>query len=113
MESIQRIANQKAHEHVSRREPFKGSNLYAEYRTVKQDSFREAIREALGEPLEVYAVFSYGEHFPIYAFRAGQWFRNKDKYSVTTSKHQSQARPWDVSHFTDLDTDGIKAVCGL
>ena len=113
MKKIKRISNQKAYDYVSRRESFKGSNLYAEYITVKQDSFRESIRDALKTPLEIYVVFSYGEHFPIYACKAGRWFRNKDKYSLTTSKHQSQSRPRDVSHFTDLDTEGIAAVCGV
>lgn len=35
-----------------------------------------------------YCVYSYGEHFPM-AVYDGKWFVNKDKYSPTTSRHQS------------------------
>jgi len=42
-----------------------------------------------------YAVFSYGDHFPIYYYDhdAKLWYGNEDKYSRTTSRHQSQAWP--------------------
>jgi hypothetical protein len=41
----------------------------------------------------VYAVFSYGTHFPIamYDRQVNKWFHNKGRYSVTTSKHQNLA----------------------
>lgn len=42
---------------------------------------------------EFYAVFSYGEHFPVAIRRrsvAEPWLVNKDKYSPTTSRHQSK-----------------------
>ena len=42
-----------------------------------------------------YAVYSYGEHFPI-AIRQrtndDPWLVNEDKYSPTTSRHQSAVR---------------------
>jgi hypothetical protein len=40
-----------------------------------------------------YVVNSYGSHFPMYIWENGVWFGNADKYSVTTSKHQSQCHP--------------------
>lgn len=40
-----------------------------------------------------YVVYSYGHHFPIYAFIDHTWYENKEEYSVSTSRHQSQARP--------------------
>lgn len=47
----------------------------------------------------LYVVYSYGSHFPLFlcehsggAGRAA-WAVNTDKYSVTTSKHFSQAHP--------------------
>lgn len=48
---------------------------------------------------DVYVVFSYGYHFPMYVYdyRLGVWFANADKYSVTTSKHQNMCCP---SHHT-------------
>lgn len=47
-----------------------------------------------------YVVYSYGAHFPIYCYdrNTGQWFGNKDKYSRTTTNHQSCAWPSGVSH---------------
>jgi hypothetical protein len=52
---------------------FKGNSLYAE--TIDN----------------LYIVYSYGKHFPIavYNFDTKIWYINTDKYSVTTSKHQS------------------------
>lgn len=43
----------------------------------------------------IYAVYSYGQHFPMYVYdkSIGKWFGNYDKYSRSTSKHQAQARP--------------------
>ena len=69
------IPQNKYKEYVNKRQVFKGYNCYAEY--IK----------------EVYVVYSHGNHFPIYAYIKDKWYGNKDKYSVTTSKHQSRARP--------------------
>lgn len=41
----------------------------------------------------VYTVFSYGMHYPMYIWCADQWYENEDGYSRTTSKHKTQARP--------------------
>ena len=43
----------------------------------------------------LYIVYSYGTHFPMYVYdeTVGIWLGNQDKYSVSTSKHQSQAHP--------------------
>jgi hypothetical protein len=73
---MKRIANHQAREYVERLEPFKGSNLFAEY-----------------APSGVYAVYSYGYHFPLLAYVDGQWFRNEDKYSRSTSRHMTQCCP--------------------
>lgn len=42
---------------------------------------------------DIYVVFSYGYHWPLYINWKGVWFRNSDKYGLTTSKHSSQANP--------------------
>lgn len=44
---------------------------------------------------KLYIVYSYGHHFPMWVYDAeiDQWFGNADKYSRTTSTHQSQTRP--------------------
>ena len=45
----------------------------------------------------LYVVYSYGEHFPLFlndcSYGESAWAVNTDKYSVTTSKHFSQAHP--------------------
>ncbi len=71
-----RTANINASQYVDSKTPFKGSNTFAEYENG------------------VYMVYSYGYHFPIYAYKNGKWFSNKQKVSVTTSKHQSQLKPF-------------------
>jgi hypothetical protein len=70
-----KTSNNKARALVVDRKDFKGSNLFAE-------TWRG-----------IYAVYSYGYHFPIYAFVDGKWYANEDKYSRSTTRHQSQARP--------------------
>ena len=51
----------------------------------------------------LYIVYSYGEHFPMYVYddSVGMWFDNEDRYSPTTAKHQTLARP---------DTDDMTAL---
>lgn len=57
----------------------------------------------------LYVVYSYGYHFPMYVYdrEHGRWLANKDKYSRTTSKHQSQACPSDPIHYW-VDTTTLK-----
>lgn len=54
-----------------------------------------------------YAVWSYGAHFPIYVYARNRWFGNFEKYSRSTAKHQSQARP-SVSSIIYLPTIALK-----
>ena len=44
---------------------------------------------------KLYVVYSYGKHFPMYVYNPDgcKWLANGDKYSVSTSKQQSQLRP--------------------
>lgn len=60
---------------------------------------------------DLYVVYSYGSHFPMYVYDgiSCEWFGNSDKYSVTTSRHQTAARP-DVDHINWLDTHGLQAL---
>jgi len=81
-----KVANINAQRKVEYMEEFKGSNTFSEWRDG------------------VYKVYSYGYHFPMYAYKDGKWYRNIDKYSVSTSRHQSQLCPT-VVEFVDLDTD--------
>lgn len=108
-----RIANGKASYHVGNREIFEGSHLFSELRTIREDGLRGVIREQLQEPLEVYAVFSYGHHFPLYVYRNGTWYGNKDKYSPTTSKQAGQARPYNAAVIVPKNTKELQALCNV
>src|SRR5690606_23503326 len=58
-----------------------------------------------------YVVYSYGPHFPIYLWSTYEqrWYGNKDKYSLTTTMHQTAAQPTYVySAITWLDTDQLR-----
>jgi hypothetical protein len=74
-----KIANKAARSMVENLRPFEGSNLFARWEGNDSEQW--------------YVVYSYGEHFPMYINAQGAWFENEDKYSPTTSKHKSQARP--------------------
>ena len=75
---------------VEGRREFEGNSAYGEDR----DGF--------------YTVFSYGYHFPMYVYdeAIGEWVGNSDKYSATTSRHQSKCRPNNVRHW--LNTNELK-----
>ena len=89
-----RIANKNAQEYVDRAEPFQGSNLFGEY---------DGSDEGSNTP---YVVYSYGYHFPMFIFINGHWYENSDKYSRSTSKQQSQARP--TMKTIKLNTDDMR-----
>jgi hypothetical protein len=58
----------------------------------------------------LYVVYSYGTHFPMWVYddEIDQWFGNADKYSRTTSKHQSQTRPY--VDMTMCDTHTLRQI---
>ena len=83
MSKIQKVPNGKCREYVRNHKEFNGNNLYGRVHYVSlTDEY-------------LYVVCSYGAHFPlfIYHYATDTWFENEDRYSVTTSKHRSQAHP--------------------
>jgi hypothetical protein len=97
----ERISNCDAHYYAAKRKLFKGSNLYSEVRTS-------------GAGTELYVVYSYGEHFPMFiaeTTEVGQtaWYENESGYSVTTSKHKTQARPRNVQ-LTHMEHDAMRQI---
>ena len=74
-----KVANKNASQYVDELKVFEGSNTFAEHYDKKN----------------LYVVYSYGYHFPMYVYdyQAGIWVGNEDRYSMSTSKHQSQCRP--------------------
>lgn len=83
---VERIANKDMSNLILSKVPFKGSNTFARWITP-----------------EMYVVYSYGEHFPMYLFsfedRYPKWYGNSDKFSRSTSRHQQQG---DISSFVIL-----------
>lgn len=63
---------------------------------------------------DLYVVYSYGEHFPMYVYDkfVELWFGNYNKYSPTTSKHQTLARP-DVDEINMLSTEELSMLIRL
>ena len=72
-----RTSNNKCSELVNNKIEFKANNIFSEH--IKKD--------------KLYIVYSYGHHFPMYIKYKNTWYENSDKYSVSTSKQQSQSRP--------------------
>lgn len=77
MAKVARTSNQNARLYVQAREAFKGSNTYGVWHSNP----------------DIYVVYSYGDHWPLFIYQDGHWFENCDKYSVSTSKHRTQLHP--------------------
>jgi hypothetical protein len=95
-----RVSNKDARSYVQRRVEFQGSNTFA--------------REVCTDHSVVYAVFSYGEHFPMFVAETDDnnvthWYANTEKWSRTTSKHQGQLHPL-VERMVPMDTDRLKHI---
>jgi hypothetical protein len=85
-------SNATARQLVQSLTPFKGSNTFGLFQG------------------RTYAVYSYGFHFPLFAFKEGQWYRNSDKYSRTTSKHQTLLQPLAGEKMTSMPTENLIAL---
>ena len=74
-----KTSNKNARQYVQDKKEFTGNNTVG--RWVDDDN---------------YVVFSYGEHFPMFAYKKNfGWCTQISKYSVTTSKHYTQLHPHD------------------
>jgi len=90
-EKMKRINNKQAASYVESQIPFQANNIHGQNEG------------------DWFVVYSYGEHFPMYAWKAGLgWQGNKDKYSVTTSRHQNQVRPDGINAWHS--TEELKAL---
>lgn len=85
-----KTSNIKCRTLVQSRQPFNGNNLFGVYLEGNADL----------NLTPRYVVYSYGTHWPLFVWQAcdqdsdlGMWFENQDRYSVTTSKHKTQAHP--------------------
>ena len=91
-----RITNNEIPRHVAQLEPFSNrhDSVFANDDAAK------------------YVVYSYGDHFPMAMFDkdVGKWIVNEDKFSITTSRHQSLVRQG-IDHVDLwLDTDYMQLV---
>jgi hypothetical protein len=96
-----RVSNSKARQYVEKLEEFQGSNTFGKW--IPQGGGRVNDKQ-------VYAVYSYGSHFPMYVYDKveNKWIGNKDKYSQSTTRHQSLLRPSSVGIW--YNTDELKEV---
>ncbi len=78
-----KTSNGKCRYHVQNRVEFKANNIFSVHHRTYFNR----------EP--IYIVYSYGYHYPMFVYHepTGTWFENSDRYSVSTSKHRSQAHP--------------------
>lgn len=85
MTTMVKVANKNASREVLNHIPFDGSNTFG----------RWSHRGLFTEDEEVYVVYSYGKHFPMYAYSTltQQWYENEDGYSKSTARHKTQLRP--------------------
>lgn len=86
------VANCRCRKLVEQKVPFQAHNIFARaLRTYDTPAYPDKLGCAV-----LYVVYSYGLHFPMYVFdfATSTWYANTDKYSTTTGKHKSQARPY-------------------
>lgn len=100
-----RTTNQSAYSAVMAKEKFTASNMFAEWMKIGLVNSDNGVLFK-----ELYVVYSYGYHFPMWVWdeSAGQWIGNKDKYSRSTTRQQSQTRPSNIT--TWLNTEEMKKV---
>jgi hypothetical protein len=101
-----RVSNNKARDYVNGLKTFQGSNTFAEWRTHGSGD-----DSGLHEHKKIYVVYSYGSHFPMYVYddQENKWIGNKDKYSQSTTRHQSLLRPSGVEIMW-LNTNDMQGV---
>lgn len=90
-----RLANRDVRSKVEKRQLFSNTNqtIYAK----RKD--------------DLYVVYSYGDHFPLYVYDAivSQWFGNDTKSTPTTQRHKTLTRPDNVE-ITWASTDYLCAM---
>jgi hypothetical protein len=96
-----RVSNSKARQYVEKLEEFQGSNTFGKWLDVGNGRTETNL---------LYVVYSYGSHFPMYVWDSTEkkWLGNKDKYSQSTTRHQSLLRPSSVGIW--YDTNEMKEV---
>ena len=89
---MKKIANKNGGEYTANCTEFNGNNTFARWENG------------------AYVVYSYGYHFPMYVWKNSGWFENSDKYSVSTSKQQTQLRPNTYPKMRMVNTEQLKQI---
>ena len=89
------------------RDEFEYPSVEGKWRDIFQRNTNSGDYEKI---TRVYAIYSYGSHFPMYVWdeQTCEWYGNSDKYSRTTSSHQSKYRPSEVARW--FDTTALKRI---
>ena len=89
------VANKNAIQKIDTLDTFTGSNTFAVNEAFIYEDFVKHNSNEYDGYENLYVVYSYGYHFPMYIYdrQAGMWIGNEDSYSVSTTRHQSQCRP--------------------
>lgn len=101
-----KIANRDARRFVQRLHPFEGNNLYGNNWCSNPSS---------GDPGDSgYVVYSYRPDWPLFVCihldGRDRWFENRERYSVTTSKHRTQAHPLPPEGTTLMSREDINTL---
>jgi hypothetical protein len=117
-----KINNGEASEYVTRRQAFRGNNMYGEW-GYSPDA------DVPAEQAKIYAVYSYGTHWPLFVYDPmnEQWYENNsgydwrdgrrhsntfnggsgrrsaNKFSPTTLRHHREARPSAETTLCDVE----------
>ena len=78
-----------------------------------REEFRNRTREPSLYAVDhgpIYVVYSYGPHWPLFIYNKETrvWVENTDRYSVTTSRHRSQAHPHPLGVLEPSNTEAMK-----
>lgn len=109
-----KIANRAAREYVQSFKPFKASNMFAEWVV---SPYMDPV-DGKWNKRRIYVVYSYTKYWPLFVYDSAAeiWFENIEKFSVSTSKHRSQAHPLqptitcEAEVMRNVITDGVNAV---
>lgn len=73
----------------------------------------ETVYSVRYENAGIYAVFSYGDHWPmwVYDWNANQWYENVSVYGNTTSRHAYYTKPYNFLTKSAQDNGFISMTC--
>ena len=92
-----KVANKNARQYVDELKEFKGS--YNKNGKHNASIFAENEPAFDTHGADLYVVYSYGYHFPMYIYdrQAEIWIGSNDRHSMSTTRHQSHCRPSDLA----------------